>query len=68
MPSLSPFALADCVPCSWGVDSNLKRIAVLQNVGHWHCIEAADKVEALVSEFIQGVQVVTGARVVTGNS
>lgn len=33
---------------------------VLHGVGHWHCIEAADEVESLVDEFVQGLKETVG--------
>lgn len=57
----APMAGSQDILKSWGVEAGFKRIQVLQEVGHWHCIEAADEVEALVTEFIQGIQVTVGA-------
>ncbi|KAG5989807.1 hypothetical protein E4U43_004428 [Claviceps pusilla] len=45
---------------SWGVEPGLKRMQVLHGVGHWHCIEAADEVESLVDEFVQGLKETIG--------
>ncbi|KHO02120.1 alpha/beta hydrolase fold family protein [Metarhizium album ARSEF 1941] len=41
---------------SWGVGPGLKRIEILADVGHWHCIEAAPEVEDLVGAFAEGVR------------
>lgn len=46
--------------CSWGVEAGFKRIEILTDVGHWHCIEAADEVEGLVSGFVEGICVTAG--------
>ncbi|OAQ92855.1 alpha/beta hydrolase [Purpureocillium lilacinum] len=35
----------------WGAGESQKRLEVLQGVGHWHCIEAAEEVLGLVSGF-----------------
>lgn len=43
--------------CSWGVDESMKTLEVLDQVGHWHCIEAADEVEAHITKFAESVQV-----------
>ncbi|TWU75859.1 hypothetical protein ED733_005449 [Metarhizium rileyi] len=45
---------------SWGVEAGLKRIEILADVGHWHCIEAAAEVEALVGVFVEGIRVTVG--------
>ncbi|KAG6172737.1 hypothetical protein E4U22_000815 [Claviceps purpurea] len=52
----SPMAGSQAILDSWGVAAELKRMQVLRGVGHWHCIEAADEVEALVDEFAQGMK------------
>ncbi|KAM4065652.1 alpha/beta hydrolase family protein [Hirsutella rhossiliensis] len=36
---------------SWGGEQRQKRVEVLEGVGHWHCIEAADEVCELVKIF-----------------
>ncbi|KFA70280.1 hypothetical protein S40285_08216 [Stachybotrys chlorohalonatus IBT 40285] len=35
----------------WGCAEEEKKLAVLEGVGHWHCIEAADQVSTLVEKF-----------------
>lgn len=35
------------------VSSKQKSLEVLKGVGHWHCIEAADEVGALIAKFVQ---------------
>jgi hypothetical protein len=35
----------------WGCAKEEKKLAVLEGVGHWHCIEAADQVSTLVEKF-----------------
>ncbi|UNI17584.1 hypothetical protein JDV02_003916 [Purpureocillium takamizusanense] len=51
----SPMGGSEHILQSWGVDAGRKRLEVLQGVGHWHCIEAADGVLALVSGFVAEV-------------
>ncbi|KAG5939763.1 hypothetical protein E4U53_007737 [Claviceps sorghi] len=57
----APMAGCQEILNSWGVEAGRKRMRVLQGVGHWHCIEAADEVEALVDEFAQGMKEAVGA-------
>ncbi|KAJ5947821.1 hypothetical protein N7466_000836 [Penicillium verhagenii] len=39
------------------VSSKTKSLEVLKGVGHWHCIEAADEVGSLISQFADGIVV-----------
>lgn len=38
------------------VSSEHKSLEVLEGVGHWHCIEAADEVGALIAKFAQDLK------------
>ncbi|KAG5923905.1 hypothetical protein E4U42_004797 [Claviceps africana] len=57
----APMAGCQEILNSWGVEAGRKRMRVLQGVGHWHCIEAADEVEALIDEFARGIKETVGA-------
>lgn len=39
-----------------GVASQNKVLEILPGVGHWHCIEAADEVGKLISDFSQAIE------------
>ncbi|KAF7539265.1 hypothetical protein G7054_g2265 [Neopestalotiopsis clavispora] len=46
----SPLEAAQNIQKSWG--SGVKtQLEILEGVGHWHCIEAADEVEKLIADF-----------------
>ncbi|GJN82764.1 hypothetical protein PLIIFM63780_006309 [Purpureocillium lilacinum] len=47
----SPLGGSEHILQSWGAGESQKRLEVLQGVGHWHCIEAAEEVLGLVSGF-----------------
>jgi pimeloyl-ACP methyl ester carboxylesterase len=47
--------LAGCEFILGELGSPSKSLAVLKGVGHWHCVEAADEVAALVSAFLSRV-------------
>ncbi len=38
------------------VDSEFKKMEVLEKCGHWHCIEASDRVGPLVAKFCAEVE------------
>ncbi|TPX11821.1 uncharacterized protein E0L32_007558 [Thyridium curvatum] len=40
----SPVADSRVILEEWGSDDKSKRLEILEGVGHWHCIEAADEV------------------------
>ncbi|KND86858.1 3-oxoadipate enol-lactonase 2 [Tolypocladium ophioglossoides CBS 100239] len=47
----SPMVGSQEILDSWGADKDLKRLQVLEGVGHWHCIEAWNEVGALLNRF-----------------
>lgn len=50
-----PCLLLPLIRHRWGAEGRHKRLEVLQGVGHWHCIEAADEVCELVKAFADGL-------------
>ncbi|CAG9993996.1 unnamed protein product [Clonostachys byssicola] len=46
----SPLAGCQAILDSWGTTSG-KKIEILDGVGHWHCIEAPDRVQLAMSKF-----------------
>lgn len=38
-----------------GTEEGMKRLEVLDGVGHWHCVENPEKVGGLVREFCEGL-------------
>ncbi|KAK7421259.1 hypothetical protein QQZ08_010036 [Neonectria magnoliae] len=48
----SPITDAQVICEEWGCKSENKSIKILEGVGHWHCIEAADAVGTFILEFI----------------
>ncbi|KYK54105.1 alpha/beta hydrolase fold family protein [Drechmeria coniospora] len=50
-----PLSGSEAILASWGVDENRKRLVVLDGVGHWHCVEAAEEVLEQVAGFANKV-------------
>ncbi|PHH78054.1 hypothetical protein CDD83_4051 [Cordyceps sp. RAO-2017] len=48
----SPSEAAHAILESWGAEEDQKHVRVLEGVGHWHCVEAADDVYAAMKEFL----------------
>ncbi|KJZ78203.1 hypothetical protein HIM_02241 [Hirsutella minnesotensis 3608] len=51
----SPLQRSQDILRDWGSVQEHKTIEVLDGVGHWHCIEAADQVSKLVQQFADQV-------------
>ena len=47
--------LDGCKEILEGISSTDKKIVVLDGVGHWHCVEAADQVGKIIAGFCEGL-------------
>ncbi|KAH8646992.1 3-oxoadipate enol-lactone hydrolase-like protein [Tricladium varicosporioides] len=51
----SPLESSKSIFESYGTSSAKKRLEILKGVGHWHCVEAPDRVGSLATEFIKSL-------------
>ena len=49
----APISGSEAIFNAYGSNKDMKRIEILVDVGHWHCVEAPEQVARLVLPFVQ---------------